>query len=467
MSSEPVPGGSSIGPPSLLTQLCDITDMDQKEAQLCDITDMDQKEAHTLLLKTNYDLNRAVNLFFSDKQDIEVIEVGSDTDDEGRKRPGKDINSNDRKKIKIDNSDYLKADIEDVNINAVKSLIPNETTEVNKALNDPTEGKKYNEEEMLKKALEESEIEFRAKEPNASETFKILSQNYPQYDPSAVQDLCNDYAGRSAELEKFVQLYIYTLPTKLEAEKSKLKSQLEDLAAAGVDEANDMVVEDCPSCKKPQIVEDPSAKIFICQNAPCREESCRKCKKAQHFPDECEDKPNLEHQDSLVNLWDKTLNFEIINMKPKRSFDKSDDLDKEFRLAEGQFLRFNESSAKKYKIQSIDLVRNKKLEEKFEAKKEELKKNWKEECLLLFHGTPQKNIQPILQNNFDIGIIANGRALGNGVYFSECPEVLTGNNTREVKIPGINKKNANDERCWAIVVPDVDQILPRYVINFT
>ena len=171
MSSEPVPGGSSIDTPSLLTQLCGITDLDKKEA-------------HKLLLKTNYDLNVAVNLFFSDEQVMnEVILVGSDTDDEDRKRPGKDINSNERKKIKIDNSDSMKACSEDININVDKSLIPIEITEMNQVLIDPTEDKNYNEEEMFRKALEESEIEFRLKEPNASETFKILSQNYPQYDP--------------------------------------------------------------------------------------------------------------------------------------------------------------------------------------------------------------------------------------------------------------------------------------------
>ena len=86
-----------------------------------------------------------------------------------------------------------------------------------------------------------------------------------------------------------------------------------------------------------------------------------------------------------------------------------------------------------------------------------------------------KNIEPILKNNFDLSIRTNGRSYGDGVYFSECPEVslgyskdlktlilckvLLGNNCKEVK--------RGDSRCWAIVVPNVDQILPRYVINFT
>ena len=36
-----------------------------------------------------------------------------------------------------------------------------------------------------------------------------------------------------------------------------------------------------------------------------------------------------------------------------------------------------------------------------------------------------------------------------------------GKKTKEVK-----RGNGNDPRCWAVVVPDVDQILPKYVINF-
>jgi hypothetical protein len=27
-------------------------------------------------------------------------------------------------------------------------------------------------------------------------------------------------------------------------------------------------------------------------------------------------------------------------------------------------------------------------------------------------------------------------------------------------------KQRKDKRCWAIVLPDVDQILPKYVVNF-
>jgi len=111
--------------------------------------------------------------------------------------------------------------------------------------------------------------------------------------------------------------------------------------------------------------------------------------------------------------------------------------------------------------------------------------------LLLFHGTPQQNVASILKDNFDTSKVVNGRAYGDGVYFSEQPEVSLGysrmspaargkkrkleeveetttslilcqvllsENVKEVKHPGVNT-------CWAIVVPDVDQILPRYVLH--
>ena len=136
------------------------------------------------------------------------------------------------------------------------------------------------------------------------------------------------------------------------------------------------------------------------------------------------------------------------------------------------------------------------MKEKFEARRNQLVKTEGADVksLLLFHGTPQQNIPSILQNNFDTSKVVNGRALGDGVYFSEQPEVSLGysgyraaargkkrkleeetkaeeattslilcqvllsKSVKEAKQPGVST-------CWAIVVPDVDQILPRYVLH--
>ena len=46
--------------------------------------------------------------------------------------------------------------------------------------------------------------------------------------------------------------------------------------------------------------------------------------------------------------------------------------------------------------------------------------------LLVFHGTPQQNTMSILRDNFDLSKRVNGRKYGDGVYFSEQPEVSIG-----------------------------------------
>ena len=101
----------------------------------------------------------------------------------------------------------------------------------------------------------------------------------------------------------------------------------------------------------------------------------------------------------------------------------------EFRKAEAQFLRMQAKGRHtNMEIQSIDIVRNRRLQQKFEAKKAQLaaKEGSDVKSLLLFHGTPQQNVPSILRDNFDLSKVVNGRAHGNGVYFSEQPEVSLG-----------------------------------------
>ena len=175
---------------------------------------------------------------------------------------------------------------------------------------------------------------------------------------------------------------------------------------------------------------------------------------------------------------------QVVNVLPRREFDQDDIMGIEFRIAEGHFLRmFNKGPNGRVNIQSIDIVKNKRLKAKFDRKKTELASKGCGQSLLLFHGTPSKNIESILINNFDIRKRANGRNYGDGVYFSERPEVslaysrekgrsgrtlllcqvLMGSNLREVRKQ--EGSEDSEERCWAVVMPDVDQILPRYVIH--
>ena len=447
------------------------------QLQMCQVTGCSEEVAEELLLLVGQDLAAAVDRFYS-KQEEEVVR--------GRDNTGMAVNNElmfDQNVGQASSSGGVKRKAADVIIlddeeESLDFIFGSEdkpsklSTDANDNLEDNGEiDPKFTEEEMMQQALEASAAEYQSKEPTPEANFQVLSQNYPHLDQAALSDLCQEYAGRSADLEKFVQLQIHNLPTKLDAEKSKLQNQIDEIKAAGVEGADQMIVEECPKCKIPRIIAEPAAKVFSCLDPACKGEFCRKCKMEQHIPYKCKGQ-----------LFDENVEFQVINILPKRMFDENDPLDKEFRIAEGQFLRMNSKTKNKYEITSIDVVNNRDLETKFEKKKKELAINGGDEgCLLLFHGTPQKNIELILKNNFDLSIRTNGRAYGDGVYFSECPEVSLGysrdqktlilckvlmnSNCKEVKDAPTARKG--DTRCWAVVVPDVNQILPKYVINFT
>merc|ERR1719154_54805 len=101
------------------------------------------------------------------------------------------------------------------------------------------------EEEIMAKAISASTNEYLQDEPDPESNFVILTTNFPHLDPTALRNLCKEYKHRSAELEKFVQTRIYEIPTKIEAEKTKLNNRISDLIAAGVEEAALMTVEEC------------------------------------------------------------------------------------------------------------------------------------------------------------------------------------------------------------------------------
>ena len=112
------------------------------------------------------------------------------------------------------------------------------------------------------------------------------------------------------------------------------------------------------------------------------------------------------------------IQVRITRVEPKRELDESF-LSMQFRLAESQFARMTAHTGQRQEITSVDVVQNNQLRAVFKAKQKQLEEKGKGQSLLLFHGTPQANIKPILQNNFDLSITTNGRRFGNGVYFSE------------------------------------------------
>ena len=123
---------------------------------------------------------------------------------------------------------------------------------------------------------------------------------------------------------------------------------------------------------------------------------------------------------SRVLLKAEIVDFQvrITRVEPKRELDESF-LSMQFRLAESQFARMTAHTGQRQEITSVDVVQNNQLRAVFKAKQKLLEEKGKGQSLLLFHGTPQANIKPILQNNFDLSITTNGRRFGNGVYFSE------------------------------------------------
>jgi len=247
-----------------------------------------------------------------------------------------------------------------------------------------------------------------------------------------------------------------------ENEKKKAKEDFEEIASLGP------TTEPCPACSAPNFIPDKGLARYTC--IECGADMCRLCYMQAHG----------EGQECAMEGYKK------VTVLPSRNFDAENELDREFRIAEGQFLRMM-SKRKNYEIKSIEVVRNDKLEKKFNAKKEEFKKlGIDDKPLFIFHGTPVKNIEAILRHNFDLSKMSNGRKFGDGVYFSEKPEVsvryadnwkpmsslilclvLKGTNSKEVTSTGssVNTEETG-KAAWAIVVPDTDQILPKYVINF-
>ena len=243
---------------------------------------------------------------------------------------------------------------------------------------------------------------------------EVLLRNYSEKDEESLEILCVKYEGRSAELEQYLEKHFKDIPTKLEVKQTNaravLEAELKSLQDAGIEEVATMAIEDCPGCRMPQMTFDTTVEMYHCKE--CNKEFCRVCWQPCLAPDPCQKCLKEE--------------FEIINLLPKREFEEDDPMADEFRKAEAQFLRMQAKGRHtNMEIQSIDIVRNRRLQQKFEAKKAQLaaKEGSDVKSLLLFHGTPQQNVPSILRDNFDLSKVVNGRAHGNGVYFSEQPEV--------------------------------------------
>ena len=98
---------------------------------------------------------------------------------------------------------------------------------------------------------------------------------------------------------------------------------------------------------------------------------------------------------------------------PSRFFGE-DDFILQFTLA-----HYSKSGPLMPRVLTVDIVTNTPLKAKFDKQKEGLAKKGLGSSLLLYHGTPYANVESICRDNFNLATVANGRAHGNGVYFSE------------------------------------------------
>ena len=185
-------------------------------------------------------------------------------------------------------------------------------------------------------------------------------------------------------------------------------------------------------------------------------------------------------------------------LKPNRSYKQDDPKDREFRVAESQFLRLMSHNGQNFKIQSVDFYVNPPLVAKFEvmSKKMTMKYGTNDEAnpILAFHGTKQGNIDGIVKTNFDISKLASNTGdkgwYGAGIYFSEFPDVSLGYgqslllcrvlpgksyNVGNKRMDGASLEpgydshivNADSQgRGKELVIFNQNQILPCYVINF-
>lgn len=183
------------------------------------------------------------------------------------------------------------------------------------------------------------------------------------------------------------------------------------------------------------------------------------------------------------------LRFEL---QPSRSVDFKDPLQMHFRMVESQVLRMMHGSG--VKLSKVEYIENKKLMDKFEAKRTEFKKmGISADVVLSFHGTTSRDaVESIVKNNFDIARLGNHTgnkgAYGAGFYFSDFPSTSMGyggnSNMLMCKllpgtvtdvgpclgapIQGNSHRTGRSHGGYGqeLVIPDPDQVLPCYILHF-
>jgi len=184
---------------------------------------------------------------------------------------------------------------------------------------------------------------------------------------------------------------------------------------------------------------------------------------------------------------------------PPKRVRKFDALEMHFCLAESHFSRLMVRRNMHHEVQSVDLYLNPVLVTKYEKMQAEMERKYPggSECkpILAFHGTKLANVDKIVQENFDLSKLASSTGdrgfYGAGIYFSEFPEVsIAYGNTGKLLLCKVLPGKSYDCPCrmlgqalqqgydshrvsadsqgrgQELVIFNVDQILPCYVINY-
>ncbi|XP_033761484.1 uncharacterized protein LOC117343249 [Pecten maximus] len=190
----------------------------------------------------------------------------------------------------------------------------------------------------------------------------------------------------------------------------------------------------------------------------------------------------------------KTVHF---SLQAERAYKEGSADQTHFRLAESQFYRLlSGPGASSYRVTNVEYVVNPVLVKKFKAGREDLKKHRGENKsypVLAFHGTDEKNINPICETGFkvpgDTGFKHKTDTgwYGKGVYFSEFPaysmgyihgstklllcQVLPGKVFQCTKlIHGAALEKGHDSHTspdkMELVIFNGNHILPSYIVHY-
>lgn len=185
------------------------------------------------------------------------------------------------------------------------------------------------------------------------------------------------------------------------------------------------------------------------------------------------------------------------DLYPVRSYEEGSAAQTHFRLAESQFYRLMAGRDGNCSVNKVQYIVNPPLVKQFNQTREKFKKSRGDQesrPILVFHGTQDANIKPIVENNFKVpgqqGFQhrTDTGYYGRGVYFSEYPkysmsyiqgtqqllmsQILPGKVYRCTgKIQGSALQTGYDSHLspdgneWVIF--DNKQILPFYIVHYT